>query len=113
MALPIYFGICLVYPPLCHAIAPFIGDLAVRLYTTAISDIDAKHMPRMAGELIAPPVAQWFYGLEANPPFRDVLLCIRADDVFHTAFNEVCYEMHCAHPVASIARHLELHGKGQ
>lgn len=31
IVLPIYFSICLVYPPMCHSVAKMIDALAVRL----------------------------------------------------------------------------------
>lgn len=63
----------------------------------------------------APYLAQWFYGLSPDAPFTDVLLCIRADDVFHSLFNEICYECHCVHPASVLEKHLDLqdvHVKG-
>ena len=81
VTLPIYFGLCVIYPPMCHPLAKIIGGLAVRLYSTALDDMDAWHMPRLT-ELHAPIIAQWFYGLGPSASIRDVFLCIRADDVF-------------------------------
>lgn len=88
ITLPIYLSICLVYPPMCHALAQFIGGLAIRLYSEvgcfwlfvfglissvippivhpkfhsiqALADFNANYMPHMS-EMVAPPVAQWFY----------------------------------------------------
>lgn len=107
ITLPIYFSICLVYPPMCHSLAQFIGALAVNLYSAALKDMDAGYMP-LSQELAAPHVAQWFYGLSPTSSFRDVLLSIRADDVFHATFNQVCFEAHCKHPVAAMEKHLDL-----
>jgi len=100
---------------MCHSLAKFIGGLAVRLYSTALDDMDAGHMPCLT-ELHAPIIAQWFYGLGPSASIRDVFLCIRADDVFHTMFNEVCYETSCSRPLATVEPLLDLkdeHAKGQ
>ena len=135
ITLPVYFSICLVYPPMCHALAQFIGGLAIRLYSEvgcfwlfvfglkssvippivhlkfhsiqALADFNANYMPHTS-EMVAPPVAQCFYGLGPNAPFRDVLLCIRAHDMFHSVFNQVSYECHCMHPTSAMEPYLDL-----
>ena len=97
---------------MCHAIAEFIGGLAIRLYSDALADFSPASMPHMT-EMRAPPIAQWFYGLATVAPFRDVLLCIRAVDVFHAVFNQVCYECHCVHPATAMEPYLDLNDAQQ
>ena len=89
VTVPLYFLTCLVYSPLCHAGARFISSYAVHFYTDALTALDKGEMPRVTA-MEAPPVAIRFYKLRVGSRFRDVLLNIRADDAFHSVFNEVC-----------------------
>ena len=63
--LPIYCTTCLIYAPLCHSGARFVGTLAIQLYTDAIHAADKGDMPQTRS-ISAPAIAQWFYGLRVR-----------------------------------------------
>lgn len=111
MIMPVYFLVCLVYPPLALSIARFVAAHATHFYSDTLTALEKGEMPRVAAMKI-PPVAAWFYNLPAGARFRELLLNIRADDAFHSFYNEICLECQCDQPVLRMAKYLTSEDRG-
>lgn len=51
--------------------------------------------------------------IQPGATFRDVMLCIRGDDLVHAMFNEICAEASCQNPVTKMAEYVGKLGKEQ
>lgn len=61
----------------------------------------------------APPHAQWFWSLPPGTSFLDVVKTIRADDRFHSLFNEIALD-HPNKPITAMQTYMDVRGvKGQ
>lgn len=101
---PFVFFTCLIYPPVAHSTAAFAASYGMELYTNAIKEMEKGQMPEVA-KLHAPPISQWMYGLPPNTSFYDALTNFRADDAWHTFFNEACCESN--YPVRTIEKFID------
>ncbi len=110
LVLPLQILAGLVYPSALHAVASFVCSFGTRFYTDAIKAIGRNEMPWVAG-MDAPDAAKDFYSLPLGSRFIDFLLCARADDCFHTTFNELCSETNCTRPVSKLRPFLK--GSGE
>lgn len=76
----------MISPRYCHRFVGYIEEEAVRTYTVMLASIDAGELDLFVKEK-APFIARDYYRLPETASWRDVLLCIRADEMHHRDVN--------------------------
>lgn len=103
-----------IYPSLLLAADHHFSAYATFLHTDALTALHKAHKGEMTriANAPAPSHASWFWSLPSTSSFSDVILCVRADDAFHAAFNRVAVENR-ANPVTTMAKYMDSGVKGQ
>lgn len=75
-------------PKFSHRFVGYLEEEAVKTYTAMLKDIDSENGPlRGWTTKPAPQEAIEYYHLPQTATFRDVVLCIRADEACHRETN--------------------------
>ncbi len=73
-------------PRTAHKMVSYLEQEAVRTYTHALKDIDEGRCPGFL-TLKLPIEIQEYWNLDEKATFRDLILCIRADEACHREVN--------------------------
>lgn len=92
-----YTGAYIVSPAWCHRLTGYLEEEATLAYTAYLEAIDSGKLPNGP----APDIAKSYWHLSDDATIRDVVLCIRADEMHHRDFN---------HQLADKIRHHDLSG---
>jgi hypothetical protein len=81
-----YSLLYLISPKTAHRFVGYLEEEAVKTYTGMIKELDEGKLPYWK-DMPAPPEVSKYYGLKTGASIRDVLVCIRADEIHHREFN--------------------------
>jgi len=81
-----YFWTYLLFPKYAHRFVGYLEEEAVHTYTILINNLDKGMLPKWE-KMKASDEAIAYWELEPEAKFRDVLLCIRADEAMHREVN--------------------------
>lgn len=73
----------LLFPSWCHRLTGYLEEEATASYTSFLNAIDKGALPNGP----APEIAKRYYHLKEDATIRDVVLCIRADEMHHRDWN--------------------------
>jgi hypothetical protein len=76
----------LFFPKYAHRFVGYLEEEAVHTYSKLLQSMDSGKMKEWT-ETKAPREAIEYYNLSADAKMRDVILCVRADEVFHREYN--------------------------
>jgi hypothetical protein len=71
---------------MAHRFVGYLNEEAIKNYTKIIKEIDSGDLPYFQKQPVSKAAIK-YWALPKDATFRDVLLCIRADKVFHREFN--------------------------
>ena len=91
----LHFLTYLLSPKFMHRFVGYLEEEAVHTYTVMLKDIDAEDGPlREWSGKPAPDTMIEYYALPPDATYRDVILCIRADELGHREYNHLFAEIH-------------------
>lgn len=85
-----YNGFFLTYllsPQACHRFVGYLEEEAVKTYTGLLEDLGPNGHLRAWGDEPATVIARKYYKLPDDACFRDVVMCVRADEANHRDVN--------------------------
>jgi ubiquinol oxidase len=80
-------------PKIAHKIVSYLEEEAVYTYSHVLEEIDAGKLPLFELYKLTPEVRK-YWNLDENATFRDLILCIRADEACHREVNKDLSEMY-------------------
>jgi len=78
-----YTAAYIVNPSWCHRLTGYLEEEATAAYTSYLEAIDKGALPNGP----APEIAKKYWNLSEDATIRDVVLCIRAEEMHHRDFN--------------------------
>jgi demethoxyubiquinone hydroxylase (CLK1/Coq7/Cat5 family) len=93
-----YGALYLASPKTAHRLVGYLEEEAVRTYTNILKEIDEGKLP-LWKNMDAPPIARKYWGLKIDAKLREVILCIRADEVSHREYNHHFSDMPSDAPI--------------
>lgn len=96
-----FFISYLLNPRFCHKFVGYLEEEAVKTYTSMLKDIDSETgVLHNWGKIPAPKEAIEYYHLEQEATYRDVVMCIRADEACHRETNHFLSEVDFSFDIA-------------
>jgi len=69
-----------------HRLVGYLREESTKIYDSCIKDLDAGKLKEWQNIKVPEPAIE-YWGLEENASFRDVLACVRADEIMHREMN--------------------------
>lgn len=77
-----YFIMYIIFPEYSHRLAGYMEEDAISTYSNMISDMDEGKFSGWK-KIEAPLIAKLYYNLNDTATWKDVLICIRQDEIHH------------------------------
>ena len=74
-------------PKIAHKLVAYLEEEAVRTYTHVLRDIDLGRVPEFNDFELSQEMRDYWH-LDEKATFRDLILCIRADEAIHREVNK-------------------------
>ncbi|CDW73447.1 alternative oxidase [Stylonychia lemnae] len=88
----VFFLAYLFNQKLCYRFSGYLEEEAVFNYTLLLRQLDSGNLPKLKN-MKAPEKAIDYYNLPEDATFKDMVLCVRADEAMHREFNHYFAEL--------------------
>ena len=104
----VYMLAYLLSPKLIHRFVGYLEEEAVHTYTVMMKDIDRENGPLTDWRTKSVPKEfTRYWGVPENATYRDIVLCIRADEIGHREYNHLFSDIHGTNEAKMICEKLE------